>query len=181
MENPQFSNGILSFAGTPTAAVNAVQTLTIGGTPTAGTFTIGLSRIGASGSAVTVTTAAITWSATNATLLANINTALDALSNGGAGYIVATAGTLTAGIGTILLTAASGFAGQPITLMVATSSLTGSSPTAAITNTTTGVYGYGHGADALKGRLCIDTTNGKLYINTGTQAVPVWTVVGSQS
>ena len=32
-----------------------------------------------------------------------------------------------------------------------------------------------------KGSLCIDRTNGKLYINTGTLASPTWTVVGSQS
>jgi hypothetical protein len=32
-----------------------------------------------------------------------------------------------------------------------------------------------------KGGLVIDTTNGKLYINTGTLATPTWTVVGSQS
>lgn len=180
MENPTFANGQLQFAGTPTAAVNAVQTLTIGGVPTAGTFTIGLSTTAASGSAATVTTGAITWSATNSTLLANINTALDALSNGGAGYIVATAGSLVAGIGTILLTAASGFAGQPVTLMVATSSLTGTAPTAVITNTTTGVAAFGRGADATKGRQCVDTTNGILYINTGTTSVPVWTKVGAQ-
>lgn len=30
------------------------------------------------------------------------------------------------------------------------------------------------------GALCIDTTNKKLYINTGTLAAGVWTVVGSQ-
>lgn len=31
------------------------------------------------------------------------------------------------------------------------------------------------------GALLVDTTNGKLYINTGTQASPTWTVVGTQS
>ena len=31
------------------------------------------------------------------------------------------------------------------------------------------------------GAICIDTTNGKAYINTGTQASPTWTVVGAQS
>lgn len=33
---------------------------------------------------------------------------------------------------------------------------------------------------AQKGALVIDTTNGKLYINTGTLAGTVWTVVGAQ-
>lgn len=32
-----------------------------------------------------------------------------------------------------------------------------------------------------KGSLLVDTTNAKLYINTGTLASPTWTVVGTQS
>ena len=36
-------------------------------------------------------------------------------------------------------------------------------------------------ATAEKGALVIDTTNGKLYINTGTKAATVWTVVGAQT
>lgn len=31
------------------------------------------------------------------------------------------------------------------------------------------------------GALCIDTTNKKLYINTGTKAANAWTVVGTQT
>jgi hypothetical protein len=31
------------------------------------------------------------------------------------------------------------------------------------------------------GALLVDTTTGKLYVNTGTEAAPIWTVVGSQS
>jgi hypothetical protein len=30
------------------------------------------------------------------------------------------------------------------------------------------------------GALAVDQTNGKLYINTGTRAATVWTVVGAQ-
>jgi hypothetical protein len=33
---------------------------------------------------------------------------------------------------------------------------------------------------AVKGATLIDTTNGKLYINTGTKASNTWTVVGAQ-
>jgi hypothetical protein len=40
---------------------------------------------------------------------------------------------------------------------------------------TASIAGYG------KGALAVDTTNGKLYINTGTFASATWTVVGSQS
>lgn len=40
----------------------------------------------------------------------------------------------------------------------------------------------GTGANLMeKGSLLSDTTNAKLYINTGTKASPTWTVVGSQS
>lgn len=34
---------------------------------------------------------------------------------------------------------------------------------------------------AAKGALLIDSTNAKLYINTGTLASPTWTVVGTQA
>ena len=34
---------------------------------------------------------------------------------------------------------------------------------------------------AAKGALCIDVTNAKLYINTGTLASNTWTVVGTQT
>jgi hypothetical protein len=32
-----------------------------------------------------------------------------------------------------------------------------------------------------KGALAVDTTNGKLFINTGTSASATWTVVGTQT
>lgn len=34
---------------------------------------------------------------------------------------------------------------------------------------------------APKGALLVDETNAKLYINTGTQAAPTWTVAGTQT
>ena len=33
---------------------------------------------------------------------------------------------------------------------------------------------------ALVGALCIDVTNAKLYVNTGTLAANTWTVAGTQ-
>lgn len=157
--------------GAPSNGTNEVQTLTIGGTPTGGTFK--LKYDGA-------TTAAITWSATNATLLANINTALAALNNVGASGWTATAGTLTAGIGTILLTAGGNLAKLAVnTITVADNSLTGTSPTLAVAETTPGVTATARGAP-IGGELT-DITNGKAYINTGTALAPTWTVVGSQS
>jgi hypothetical protein len=155
----------LTYAGAPPAAVNEVQTLTIGGTPTGGSF-----RLGFEG----VPTAAIGWSASNPTLLAAINAAFDAHLGLGVGGCVATAGALTAGIGTIVLTFGARWAGQNVsTLTVADNSLTGTTPTLAVADTTAGVSQPGKGA--AKGTLLIDTANGTLYQNTGTAAVPVWT------
>lgn len=160
-------------AGAPVAGTNEVQTLTIGGTPTSGTFKLAFDGY---------TTAAITWSATNATLLANINAALDALPNGGSSWIVATAGTLTAGIGTILLTFSGGdLAHKDVALMtVANNSLAGTSPTLAIATTTPGVDATFR--SARPGAVLIDTTNLIHYINTGsTQGAPTWTKTGTQT
>lgn len=161
---------IVSHAGVPSAGTSEIQTLTIGGTPTAGTFKI---------SFMGFQSGAITWSATNATLLANINTALDAMPNLANGEVVATATSLVAGIGTIALTFSGDSAKLAVDLMVAASSLTGTAPTASIAETTAGVTATHRGTPV--GQLVVDETNGKLYINTGTVLVPIWTVVGAQT
>lgn len=45
-----------------------------------------------------------------------------------------------------------------------------------------GVPGASDGAGiAEKGSLCVDTTSGKLYSNTGTKTTPAWTVTGAQT
>lgn len=158
-------------AGAPSAGTDEVQTLTIGGTPTGGTFKIAFEGF---------TTAAIAWSATNATLIANIDAALEALPAIGTGGIATAEGSLTAGIGTITLTFAGNRGKQAVpTMTIADNSLTGTAPTLAIAETTPGVDATGRGA--AKGATLTDTTNGKLYINTGTAIAPTWTVVGSQS
>lgn len=163
---------VLDNAGVPVAGTDEVQTLTIGGTPTGGTFTLSFGGF---------TTGAITWSAVNATLLTSTNTALDALaSTGGAGGVVATAGTLVAGIGTILLTFSGGnVAKRAQPTMTATSSLVGTAPTLAVAETTPGVNASGMGQG--KGALIRDTANGKIYSNIGTAAAPSWQAVGLQT
>jgi hypothetical protein len=159
-------------AGAPTAGTNEVQTLTIGGTPTGGTFKLAYDG---------AITGAITWSATNATLLANLQAALDALANLGTNYVVATAGTLTAGIGTILLTFSGGSVAKRAvnTITVANNSLTGTTPTLAVAETTPGVDASGLGAAV--GAKLVDTVNGIVYANTGTATTPTWTKVGLQT
>lgn len=159
-------------AGVPGAGTDEVWTLTIGGTPTGGTFKLKFGPF---------VTGDITWSSTNATLLANINAALAALPNIQANGFVATAGTLTAGIGTILVTAGGNLTKLAIAELfsVHTNALTGTAPTLGIAETTPGVTATFRGAP--KGRLVVDTTNAKQYINTGSALAPTWTVVGSQS
>lgn len=158
-------------SGAPSAGTSEVQTLTIGGTPEGGTFQIAFSGW---------TTGAITWSATEATLLANIDAALEALPNIGTGGVATAAGSLTDGIGTITLTFGGNLARQAVALMtIADNSLTGTAPTLAIAETTPGVDATARGMGI--GTLYIDSANGKVYVNTGTALAPTWTVVGSQS
>lgn len=164
------SYGQRIFGAAPGAGTDEVQTLTIGGTPTGGTFT--LSFMG-------FTTAAIPWSAVNATLLASINAALDALPNVAAGEILAAAGSLTAGIGTITLTFSGEWGKRAVGPIVAVSSLTGTAPTAVVADTTPGVDADGRGAP--KGTLAVDSATGIWYSNIGTSLAPNWQKVGLQS
>lgn len=157
--------------GTVVSGTSEVQTLTIGGTPTGGTFRLKFeSEI----------TGPITWSATNATLLANIQAALDALVSLGTNGCVASAGTVTAGIGTVLLTFGAIRAKQNVELMtVFKNSLTGTSPTLAIATTTPGVDASGRYMAV--GDLGVDDS-GIVYVVTAvSNNVPTLTKVGTQT
>ena len=158
-------------AGAPSAGTDEVQTLTIGGTPTGGTFKLRYQGR---------TTAAITWSATNATLISNIDAALEALPTIGTGGVTVADVDLAAGIGSVTLTFVGNHAKTAHALVtVVSNALTGTAPTVAVTETTAGVDATHRGAP--KGALLTDTTNGILYINTGTVYAPTWTKVGTQS
>jgi hypothetical protein len=155
--------------GAPTNGTTEVQTLTIGGTPEGGMFELAFEG---------QVTAPITWSATDNTLLASINTALRALATIGASGITATAGTLSSGIGTVTLT----FGGNLVklvvpTISVALNSLTGTSPTLAVAETTPGVTATERGAGI--GALLINISNGAVYSNAGTSLAPDWTLNGT--
>lgn len=156
---------ILRMAGAPSAGTDEIQTVTIGGTPTAGTFTLTFEGH---------TTSAITWSSTNATLVANIDAALEALPNIGTGGVTTAVGSATSGIGTFTVTFTGNRAKQAVALMTSTSSLTGTSPTLAVTETTPGVTASFRGAP--KGALLIREDTGVLHSNTGTAGLaPTWT------
>lgn len=159
---------ILATAGAPSGGTSEIQTFTFGGTITAGAT---------SGFYVTFegyTTGLILWSATNNTLIANIDAALEALPNIGTGGVTTAVGTMTSGIGTITATFAGNRAKQAVGLMVATSALTGTDPTVAITETTPGVDATFRGAP--KGAVLVNTAAGTLFVNTGTGGLnPTWT------
>lgn len=167
-EGPANASPLLN-AGAPSNGTSEIQTLTFGGTPSGGTF-----RLTFKGK----TTAAISWSATNATLVSNIDTALEALTTIGTGGVTTAEGTMTAGVGTITVTFAGNLTKLDVSAMTVSSSLTGSSPTLANATTTAGVTATGRGAAV--GRLLIDTTNAVLYVNAGTVLGPTWTIVGDQ-
>lgn len=159
---------ILNYAGVPGAGTDEVQTLTIDAT--GGTFKLAFEGF---------ITSAISWSATNNTLRDNVDTALEALASIGTGGVTTAVGTMTAGVGTLTLTFTGNRGKQSVGLItVDTNSLTGTA-TLSIAETTPGVDATFRGAP--KGQLVVDTTNGKLYINTGTALAPTWTVVGTQS
>lgn len=150
-------------AGAPTAGTNEVQTLTIGGTPTGGSFRMILEGR---------STGDIAWNATNATLLASMNTAMDAAF--GTASVVATAGTLTAGIGTVTLTFGAAYARRAVANMSTYNALTGTAPTLAVAETTPGVDASYRGAAT--GSTLIRADTGILHQNTSvTAGAPTWT------
>jgi hypothetical protein len=169
---PSIEGGLeYNMAGAPGAGTSEVQTLTFDGTPTGGSFKLTYDGY---------TTTAITWVGNNDNaLIAAIDAALEALPNIGASGVVVADGTLTSGIGTVTITFGGNLAKLAVNLIVATSSLTGTLPTAVVTETTPGVTADFRGAS--KGATVQDTTNGVLYINTGTALVPIWTKVGTQT
>lgn len=162
----------LTNAGAPVAGTAAVQTLTIGGTPGAGdTFVLSFGPFRSD---------PIEWSATDATLVANIDAALEALAGIGTGGVVTADSSLTSGIGDATIT----FAEKgPKTLLVASDFVdtdgVASDGTAVVATTTPGVLPTGLGAP--KGSKLSDITNGVDYINTGTAVAPTWTKTGTQS
>jgi len=164
--------GPIAFSGVPGAGTSEVQTLTFGGTPTGGTFALKFEGL---------TTAAITWVNVNATLVANIDAALEALPSIGTGNVTTAVGTMTAGIGTITVTFGGALARKAVsTIAVASNAMTGTSPTLAVAETTPGVdAGY---RGAATGSLLVNTATGIMYTNTSTTpGSPTWTVVGSQT
>lgn len=162
--------GPLLNAGAPSAGTSEVQTLTFGGTWVNGElFTL---RFGGQ------TTNPIAWNSTNATLVSNIDSALEALSTIGTGGVATAVGSMTSGIGTITETFGGNLANLAVGL-ISVASNASAAGTLGVTETTPGVSATYRGQP--KGVLINDTTNGILYENTGTPFTPVMTKVGTQS
>lgn len=167
---------VYEYAGVPSNGTSEIDTLTIQSGTAAGTFKIQI----ANGR----TTGPITWSATNATLVANVDAALETLNQIGLGGVTTAVGTMTAGIGTITITftgknakrdmPALSIATGSNTLIAATPTPDPSAPT--LTTTTAGIEATFR--DAKTGQLLVDTVTPDLYINDSTTAgSPTWTKV----
>lgn len=149
---------LLTATSAPTNGTNEVQRLTPGGTISGGTFRITFE---------TQQTADIAW---NATAKA-VQDALEALSNVTPGDVIVSGGPVQSGA--CDLTFAELLGGLDRTQVTIQSSLTGSAPTLTPSTVTGGVRGTYRGAQG--GALLVDTTNGRLYENSGTAWAPVWT------
>lgn len=164
------STMVYQYAGAPVNGTNEVDTLTIQSSTTALVFT--LTTAGGR------TTAPISWSATDATLIANIDAALEALSAVGVGGVTTAAGTGSSGIGTytITFTGKNAASNAALLTLAVVSQTGGTAPT--ITTTTAGVAGTF--TNAKTGDLLEDTTNGELYQNiSATAGAPNWQYRGS--
>ncbi len=159
--------GLLSIMGTPDDGVTCVQLLTPTPTISGGYFTLTFDS---------VTTGHIAWDAT----IAEIQAALEALSNIGEGNIVCTGddpdpdlATQLSDGGVVTMTFASTMAGLPQVEMTAdASNLTGAGHALAVTTDTAGFRGSYRGS--VPGAFLQDQLNAYLFVNTGTGNVPVW-------
>ena len=159
------------YAGAPVAGTNEVQTATFGGTWLA-TETFRLVFGG-------VPTAAITWNATNATLLSRVQAALDAHPSLGTSWCVASAGTLTAGIGTMLLTFSGGDVSARDVGQMSVTGSTSAAGTLAIATTTPGVTATYR--DVAKGAVLVDVSSGTHYCKTGNAGTGTYVKTGTQT
>jgi hypothetical protein len=161
------ANRVFLTSTAPVNGTNEVQTLTFSGTITGGTFVLKFNNR---------PTGPIPWNSTNATLVSNIQGALNALASLGSGGTVVAVGTMTSGIGTITVTfSGSLVAHLDVAQMTATSSLTGSGAALAVSTTTPGVTADGR--NSAKGTLCVAQDTGYLYVNTGSSSSPTWTSI----
>lgn len=157
---------VYAFNGIPSNGTSEADTITIAASTSGGTFTITI----AGGQ----TTLPITWSATDATMIADVDAKLEALNQIGVGGVSVSDG-LTAGIGTMVVTFTGKNAKRDMPLLTINSSLTGGAA-GTLTTTTAGVEATFR--DAATGTLLVDSLTPDLYINDSvTAGAPTWTKV----
>lgn len=151
---------LLPYGGVPVNGVDEVQTLAITGTPTGGSLTLTYDG---------ETTAAIAYNAS----ATEVQNALQALSNVAAGDVACSGGNLPDTAVSIAFRRNLG--GLNVSLITADgTNLTGGTvPTASVTTTTAGIRGTYRGAQP--SAFLADTTNGKIYQNTGDVYTVEWT------
>jgi hypothetical protein len=167
----QYSSPAGSFviAASPTSGVAQVETAVIVGTITlAGnaTFTVTSALVTGSPLAISV---AVALNDTATQVAAKAATTLNATAAVSAHYVA------SSNAANLILTAIKS-AANDATLNIAytNDTCTGLTPDASSDNTTSGVLGDFRGVDS--GAFLVDTTNKKIYKNTGSSDVPTWTV-----
>lgn len=154
------SLGIYQNAGAPLAGTNEVQTITPSAAPASGTFKLKFEGF---------TTAALAYNVSAVNMQAALNT-LPSIGTGGVAV------TLGLGVYTVTFSGANlAKRAQPLITVVESALLDAGEAevTLVVAESVAGVDATCLGAAA--GALLIDTTNTKLYQNTGTQAAPTWT------
>lgn len=158
----------LTFAGAPVSGVRQVESTPIVGTITgSGDATVTVTASGMTGSPKAVAVPVLNGDSPTV-VAAKMAAALNADPDVGAFFEATSSGT------SLSLTAKKS-AANDATMNVAytNGTCTGLTPDATSDNTTAGVLGHYRGARA--GVHLADTTNGNLYVNTGTARCPVWT------
>ncbi len=149
-------------AGAPSNGTDEVVTITVTGTPTGGTYKLKHEGFLTASIAYNAAASAVQTALRNLPSIGGSNVTVS--GSGGGPYTVTGAADLAKKVLSAITLAENALTG-------------GTDPSVTITEDTPGVDASFRGAP--KGALLVDTTNGVLYMNTGSSTVPVWSAVAS--